>query len=260
MMLYHVNQDENAKFAVPHGHESNSRGFERASLIDRTHGSVHMGVGICRLAPQGETASFLHANEKGIYVIEGEIDLRIGDAAVKLAAAGRSSGVTTDITNAPRAGTSICDSAPLNNKKPNATGKLGAKAAAMTQRFAGIWVNTMQLIKPMRLATAGAINCEVAVAYPAQKKNAPAVESDMPKRSNSHNAISEFTIMPVPNESTEKSAASFHTVAFDGPRGAAGFCSSARTLGNPRYSTQTATPMRAYKTNIKRKASSMLTP
>ncbi len=84
MMLYHVSQYNDARFAVPHGNEANSRGYERASLIDRTHGSVHMGVGICRLAPHGETASFLHANEKGIYVIEGEIDLRCGDAASKL--------------------------------------------------------------------------------------------------------------------------------------------------------------------------------
>jgi mannose-6-phosphate isomerase-like protein (cupin superfamily) len=83
-MQFLVYQFEDARFTVPHGHEKNSRGFERTSLIDRSHGSVHMGVGVCRLQSGGHTASFLHANEKGIYVFEGELDLRCGDTVCKL--------------------------------------------------------------------------------------------------------------------------------------------------------------------------------
>jgi uncharacterized cupin superfamily protein len=82
-MQFHVSQYDQTKFAVPHGHENNSRGFERVSLIDRTHGSVHMGVSVCRLQPGGQTASFLHAHEKSLYVFEGELELRCGGHGIE---------------------------------------------------------------------------------------------------------------------------------------------------------------------------------
>src|SRR6267378_7396540 len=68
---------------------------------------------------------------------------RLRGTAVKLAAAGRSAGVTTDITNAPRAGTSICDSRLLASRQPSATSRLVASAAPMRKRLDGMCVNTM---------------------------------------------------------------------------------------------------------------------
>jgi mannose-6-phosphate isomerase-like protein (cupin superfamily) len=74
--MFFVGKFDEAGFAIPHGHEKNARGYERAPLIDHSSGSVHMGTGICRLQPEGYTASHLHANEKGIYILEGEVELR----------------------------------------------------------------------------------------------------------------------------------------------------------------------------------------
>ena len=85
-----------------------------------------------------------------------------------------------------------------------------------------MWVNTMVLSRPMRLATQGAASCEAAVSSPAQKKNAPAAASDRPKRSNSHSASSELTTRPPAKASTENSAASRITMPRDGPSGAGG--------------------------------------
>src|SRR5512146_401345 len=101
-------------------------------------------------------------------------EARLRGTAVKLAAAGRSAGVTTDITYALRAGTSICESALRASRSARARCRLDANAAAMRQRLAGMCVNTMVLISPNRLATAGAASCEAALNSPVQKKNAPA--------------------------------------------------------------------------------------
>src|SRR6185503_8964546 len=46
-------------------------------------------------------------------------EARLRGTAVKLAAAGRSAGVTTDMTYAPRAGTSICDSRLRTSSRPS---------------------------------------------------------------------------------------------------------------------------------------------
>jgi mannose-6-phosphate isomerase-like protein (cupin superfamily) len=81
---YHVGKLEASQFAVPHGYEGHARGYERVSLIDRGIGSVHMGVGVCRLAPGGSVDPCVHANEKGIYVFEGEVELKRGGETFRL--------------------------------------------------------------------------------------------------------------------------------------------------------------------------------
>lgn len=72
-MQYHVGKFDESQYAVPHGYAGHSRGYERVSLIDRGIGSVHMGVGVCRLAAGGSVDTCVHANEKGICIFEGEI-------------------------------------------------------------------------------------------------------------------------------------------------------------------------------------------
>lgn len=84
-MQYHVGRLDESAFAVPCGYAQYSHGYERASLIDRGIGSVHMGVGVCRLAAGGSVDACLHANEKGIYVFEGEVELRRGNDVLRLA-------------------------------------------------------------------------------------------------------------------------------------------------------------------------------
>lgn len=83
-MQYHVGKLDHSKFAIPHGCAEHSRGYERVSLIDRGIGSVHMGVGVARLAALGNIDTCVHAFEKGIYIFEGEIEVKRGGEAFRL--------------------------------------------------------------------------------------------------------------------------------------------------------------------------------
>jgi quercetin dioxygenase-like cupin family protein len=84
--LFRVGKVEASKFSVAHGYAEHSRGYTRQSLIDRSIGSVHMGVGVCQLAPQGHIDACVHAYETGIYLLAGELELKIGGEAFRLAA------------------------------------------------------------------------------------------------------------------------------------------------------------------------------
>lgn len=84
-MQYHVGKLDHTPIHVPHGYAEHARGYTRASLIDRSIGSVHMGVGVCRLDAGGTVDACVHANEKGIYIFEGEIELKRGQEVLRLA-------------------------------------------------------------------------------------------------------------------------------------------------------------------------------
>src|SRR2546428_12882613 len=75
-------------------------------------------------------------------------EARLRGTLVMLAAAARSSGVTTPITNACRAGTSICEKSERTRSRLTASQASGANAARISMRLAGRWVNTMVRIKP----------------------------------------------------------------------------------------------------------------
>lgn len=84
--MFHVGKVDESKFAVPQAYAQYSRGYERCTLVDRSVGSVHMGVGIRQLQPQGNIDPCVHANEKGIYILEGEVGMKRGSEAFRLAA------------------------------------------------------------------------------------------------------------------------------------------------------------------------------
>src|SRR4051794_8789846 len=73
---------------------------------------------------------------------------RLRGTAVKLAAAGRSAGVTTAKTYDVRAGTSICDSADLTSSKRSTIVRFGINAATTKQIAAGKCVNTIVFTRP----------------------------------------------------------------------------------------------------------------
>ena len=82
--MYYIGKFEESQFAVPYGYEQHSEGYERFALVDHSVGSVHMGVGICRLQPNGSVESSVHANEKGIYVLEGDVEIKRGGEGYRL--------------------------------------------------------------------------------------------------------------------------------------------------------------------------------
>ena len=82
--MYYVGKIDDSRFALPHGYAGKSRGYERADLVDHSVGSVHMGAAICQLQAQGSVDSRVQANEKGIYVLEGELEIRRAQEAFRL--------------------------------------------------------------------------------------------------------------------------------------------------------------------------------
>jgi mannose-6-phosphate isomerase-like protein (cupin superfamily) len=86
--LFHTGKVEESRFVVPEAYAQNSRGYSRCPLVDRSVGSVHMGVDVCRLEARGEVASRIHAYEKGIYVLEGELEVRRDSEFFRLPADG----------------------------------------------------------------------------------------------------------------------------------------------------------------------------
>ena len=67
-------------------------------------------------------------------------------------AAARSSGGPSAITNAWRAGTSICET-DAEQQHAMASGAVGTKPARIRNRFAGRCVNTIVRMRPIRAAT-----------------------------------------------------------------------------------------------------------
>ena len=112
-------------------------------------------------------------------------------AAVMLAAAGSSGGVTTAITYDVRAGTSICERVLRISSNVMAIPGVGAKGTNIKQTFDGRCVKTIVFTRPIRRASRAAIGYENADRTPDQKNKEPAAVSDRPKWSNSHRASSD---------------------------------------------------------------------
>ena len=62
--MFHIGTFDESSFAVPYPFIEKSRGYARANLVDRSHGSVHMSAGICKLDAGGSTELCLHAYKK----------------------------------------------------------------------------------------------------------------------------------------------------------------------------------------------------
>jgi quercetin dioxygenase-like cupin family protein len=62
-------------YETPANYADRSEGFRRADLIGAAQGSVHIGFNIAELAPGGRIDACVHAYEKGVFVLEGEIEL-----------------------------------------------------------------------------------------------------------------------------------------------------------------------------------------
>lgn len=79
-MHYSSNLDAIGK-TTPPLYEKRSRGFTRTTTVDRASGSVHMGVGICELAPGGFIQPHLHSFEESFILLQGDVVAQIGERA-----------------------------------------------------------------------------------------------------------------------------------------------------------------------------------
>ena len=77
--MHVVSSVDPASALTPVLYKNHSAGFRRATYVNRHMGSVHMGTGICYLDPQGSIDPHLHSFEESFYVLEGELEVQIGE-------------------------------------------------------------------------------------------------------------------------------------------------------------------------------------
>jgi mannose-6-phosphate isomerase-like protein (cupin superfamily) len=82
-MHYRSRIDE-ATAQIPQSYERHSSGYRRASYVDRATGSVHMGTGICYLGSNGVIQPHVHSFEESFYILEGNVNVQIGDRGYAL--------------------------------------------------------------------------------------------------------------------------------------------------------------------------------
>src|SRR5215469_10533941 len=82
--MHHISKIHQAGGETPHRYQSHSRGFRRSTYVDKSVGSVHMGVGVCSLDAGGAIDLHIHSFEESFFVLEGSLIVQIGDEAVSL--------------------------------------------------------------------------------------------------------------------------------------------------------------------------------
>jgi quercetin dioxygenase-like cupin family protein len=80
-MAFHVTRSDEIGWTVAAG----ATGLRAATLVGRPHGSVHLEIRLCELAPGREVPAHLHPFEESFYVLDGSAQLAIGELAYDLA-------------------------------------------------------------------------------------------------------------------------------------------------------------------------------
>jgi quercetin dioxygenase-like cupin family protein len=82
--MHHVSKLDYAAAQTPPEYQPHSSGFRRATYVDLAVGSVHMGTGVCTLDAAGDINPHIHSFEETFYILEGSINVQIGDHAYTL--------------------------------------------------------------------------------------------------------------------------------------------------------------------------------
>jgi len=82
--MHHVSKIDEAAAQTPKLYEKHSAGFRRATYVDHTIGSVHMGTGICYLEPGGVIQPHVQSFEESFYILEGSVIAQIGEQSYAL--------------------------------------------------------------------------------------------------------------------------------------------------------------------------------
>jgi quercetin dioxygenase-like cupin family protein len=70
--------------SAPHVFANHSQGYMQASLIDHSTGSVHTGLSMNELAPQGSISPHVHSFEEGFYILGGDAVLGVAGRSWRL--------------------------------------------------------------------------------------------------------------------------------------------------------------------------------
>ena len=70
---------------APHPlYDGRSRGYAHAPLVNHSSGSVHTGLSIDQLGPEGILPPHVHSYEESFYILSGQAIVRIGDRGFRL--------------------------------------------------------------------------------------------------------------------------------------------------------------------------------
>lgn len=83
-MVHAFREITDSLFKLPPFYKDRAEGYRRADLIGRAEGSVHIGFLIAELAPGGRVDPVVHSYEKGVFVLEGEVELNRDDKVFRL--------------------------------------------------------------------------------------------------------------------------------------------------------------------------------
>ena len=100
--MHSVSRINEAAAQTPELYAGHSTGFRRATYVNRAMGAVHMGVGICFLAPGGAIEPHLHSFEESFYLLEGELEAEVGGVRHTTLAPGNFGLIPTGIPHAFR--------------------------------------------------------------------------------------------------------------------------------------------------------------
>jgi mannose-6-phosphate isomerase-like protein (cupin superfamily) len=84
MLMHHVSKIDEAGARTPRIFEGHSKGYRRATYVDDSTGSVHMGVGIGFLDAGGSIQPHRHAFEESFYILSGNAVVQIEDKSYEL--------------------------------------------------------------------------------------------------------------------------------------------------------------------------------
>jgi quercetin dioxygenase-like cupin family protein len=82
--VHYVSKIDQSSALTPEAYQGHSSKLTRATYVDRSKGSVHMGTGICTLGPGGDIHPHLHSFEETFYILEGTLIVQIGEQAYQL--------------------------------------------------------------------------------------------------------------------------------------------------------------------------------
>ncbi|PWU05884.1 MAG: cupin domain-containing protein [Terriglobia bacterium] len=99
--MHYVSRIDESSARAPALYTEHTTGFRRSGYVHHNMGSVHMGVGVCYLAPGGTIEPHLHSFEESFYILEGNVAARIGQKTHQLAA-GNFGLIRTGVTHAWR--------------------------------------------------------------------------------------------------------------------------------------------------------------
>lgn len=84
-MAHAFRKIEASLFTIPDGYADHAAKYRRADLIGRDQGSVHMGFNYSELQAGGSVDACVHSFEKGIFVMDGEVELNRDGKVFRLA-------------------------------------------------------------------------------------------------------------------------------------------------------------------------------